>query len=124
MLNIEFSPLGLTLAFGAGLVSFASPCVLPLVPGYLAWVAGSDLAGAQAQRGRTLRLGLFFVLGFGAVFVALGAGATGLSGLLRRWSAEAAMLGGVLVVAMGLVQMGLLRLPMPLLRDLRFRPAL
>ncbi|WP_198382656.1 cytochrome c biogenesis CcdA family protein [Roseomonas sp. KE2513] len=124
MVSIDLSPLGLTLAFGAGLVSFLSPCVLPLVPGYLAWVAGTDLAGAQARRGRTFRLGLFFVLGFGAVFVALGAGATGLSGLLRRWSAEVAVAGGALVAAMGLVQMGLLRLPVPLLRDLRWRPAL
>ncbi|NKE48524.1 cytochrome C biogenesis protein [Roseomonas frigidaquae] len=121
---MDLSPLGLTLAFGAGLVSFLSPCVLPLVPGYLAWVAGTDLAGAQARRGRTFRLGLFFVLGFGAVFVALGAGATGLSGLLRRWSTEAAVVGGILVAILGLMQMGLLRLPVPLLRDLRFRPAL
>jgi tripartite-type tricarboxylate transporter receptor subunit TctC len=90
----RLSPLGLALAFGAGLVSFASPCVLPPVPGYLAWVAGTGLAGAQAWRWRTLRLGAWFVLGFGAVFVAPGAGATGLSGLLRRWSAEAAVAGG------------------------------
>ncbi|GGG52435.1 cytochrome C biogenesis protein CcdA [Caldovatus sediminis] len=124
MTPLDLSPFGLALAFGAGLVSFASPCVLPLVPGYLAWVAGTDLAGAQARRGRTFRLGLFFVLGFGAVFIALGASATGLSGLLRRWSAEAAVAGGALVAAMGLVQMGLLRLPVPLLRDLRLRPAL
>lgn len=124
MTPLDLSPLGLALAFGAGLVSFASPCVLPLVPGYLAWVAGTDLAGARARRGRTFRLGLFFVLGFGAVFVALGAGATGLSGLLRRWSAEAAVIGGVLIAALGLVQMGLLRLPVTLLRDFRFRPAL
>ena len=124
MLTLGLSPLGLALAFGAGLVSFASPCVLPLVPGYLAWVAGTDLAGAQARRGRTFRLGFFFVLGFGAVFVALGAGVTGLSGLLRRWSAEAAVAGGALVAVMGLVQMGLLQLPLPLLRDLRWRLAL
>lgn len=124
MMPLDLSPLGLALAFGAGLVSFASPCVLPLVPGYLAWVAGTDLAGAQARRGRTFRLSLFFVLGFGVIFVALGAGATGLSGLLRRWSSEAAVVGGVMIAAMGLVQMGLLRLPVPLLRDLRWRPAL
>lgn len=124
MMPLDLSPLGLALAFGAGLVSFASPCVLPLVPGYLAWVAGTDLAGAQARRGRTFRLSLFFVLGFGVIFVALGAGATGLSGLLRRWSSEAAVVGGVVIAAMGLVQMGLLRLPVPLLRDLRWRPAL
>jgi cytochrome c-type biogenesis protein len=124
MVPIDLSPLGLALAFGAGLISFVSPCVLPLVPGYLAWVAGTDLAGAQARRGRTFVLSVFFVLGFGAVFVALGAGATGVSGLLRRWSVEAAIAGGMLVAAMGLVQMGLLRLPLPLLRDLRWRPAL
>lgn len=121
--NLEASPLGLVLAFGGGLVSFFSPCVLPLVPGYVAWVAGTDLAGARARRGRTLGLSLCFVLGFAAVFVLLGAAADGLSGLLRRWSFEAMVAGGMLIALLGLVQLGLLRLPMPLLRDWRLRPA-
>lgn len=119
MLAVDLSPLGLLLAFAGGFVSFASPCVLPLVPGYVAWVAGADLARAQAERARTLRLGLFFVLGFSLVFITLGAAATGFSGVLRRWSAEAALVGGALIFVLGLMQSGLLRLPSLLLRDLR-----
>ncbi|HEY9219197.1 MAG TPA: cytochrome c biogenesis protein CcdA, partial [Phenylobacterium sp.] len=116
---LELSALSLALAFGGGLVSFLSPCVLPLVPGYVAWVAGADLAQAQARPWRTMRMALFFVLGFSAVFVALGAGATLLGGWLRRWSYELSIAGGVLIVCLGLVQMGVLRLA-PLARELRF----
>ena len=116
---LEFSALSFALALGGGLVSFLSPCVLPLVPGYVAWVAGADLAQAQARPWRTMRMALFFVLGFSAVFVALGAGATLLGGWLRRWSYELSIAGGVLIVCLGLVQMGVLRLA-PLARELRF----
>ncbi|MDT8350911.1 Cytochrome c-type biogenesis protein ccdA (plasmid) [Roseomonas mucosa] len=116
----DLSLLGLVLAFGGGLVSFLSPCVLPLVPGYVAWVAGTDLATARAERWRALRLAAFFVLGFGLVFVLLGLGATAVGGLLRRWSYELMVAGGLLIAALGLVQAGLLRVA-PLMRDLRFR---
>ncbi len=119
-MTLDLSLFGLMLAFGGGLVSCLSPCVLPLVPGYVAWVAGSDLATAQAQRWRALRLAGFFVLGFGLVFVLLGLGATAIGGALRRWSYELGIVAGLLIAAMGLVQMGLLRLT-PLMRDLRFR---
>ena len=122
MPSLYLSPLGLLLAFAGGFVSFASPCVLPLVPGYVAWVAGTDLARAQTERARTLRLGLFFVLGFSLVFVTLGAAATGFSGVLRRWSGEAALIGGALVFSLGLMQAGVFRFPALLLRDMR--PAL
>jgi cytochrome c-type biogenesis protein len=119
--TLELSLFGLLLAFGGGLVSFLSPCVLLLVPGYVAWVAGTDLATARVERWRALRLSAFFVLGFGMVFVLLGLGATALGGLLRRWSYELTIVAGLLIAAMGLVQMGLLRAA-PLMRDLRFRP--
>lgn len=120
-MTLELSFFGLFLAFGGGMVSFLSPCVLPLVPGYVAWVAGTDLATARAERWRALRLSAFFVLGFGMVFVGLGLGATAVGGLLRRWSYELTIAAGLLIAAMGLAQMGLLRLA-PLMRDLRFRP--
>ncbi len=120
-MTIDLTLFGLVLAFGGGLVSFLSPCVLPLVPGYVAWVAGTDLATARAERWRALRLSAFFVLGFGLVFVLLGLGATAMGGLLRRWSYELTMVAGGLIALMGLVQMGLLRAA-PLMRDLRFRP--
>ena len=120
-MTIDLTLFGLVLAIGGGLVSFLSPCVLPLVPGYVAWVAGTDLATARAERWRALRLSAFFVLGFGLVFVLLGLGAAAIGGLLRRWSNELTIVAGLLIAAMGLVQMGLLRVA-PLMRDLRFRP--
>lgn len=118
---LELSALGLLLAFAGGMVSFLSPCVLPLVPGYVAWVAGTDLATARAERWRALRLSLFFVAGFGMVFVLLGLGATALGGALRRWSYELTIASGVLIMVMGVVQMGVLRVA-PLMRELRFTP--
>jgi cytochrome c-type biogenesis protein len=117
---MELSAFGLLLAFAGGFISFLSPCVLPLVPGYLAWVAGTDLRDAGARRWRTLRLAGFFVLGFGLVFIALGFGATAMSGALRRWSHELGIVAGLLIALMGIVQMGVLRVP-ALMRDLRFR---
>ena len=120
-MNIDLTLFGLMLAFGGGRVSFLSPCVLPLVPGYVAWVAGTDLATARAERWRALRLSAFFVLGFGLVFVLLGLGATAIGGLLRRWSYELTIVAGGMIALMGVVQMGLLRVA-PLMRDLRFKP--
>lgn len=122
-MSLDLSLAGLALAFGGGLVSFLSPCVLPLVPGYVAYVVGSDVAGAAAKPGRGVLLGLWFVLGFSAVFVLFGAGATWLGDALRRWSGEAAVVGGALVVVFGLSAMGLLRLP-ALMRDWRVHAAL
>ena len=119
-MTFDLSALGLTLAFGGGLVSFLSPCVLPLVPGYVAWVAGAGLAEAEARRARAVAMAGCFVLGFGLVFVLLGLGATAIGAALHRWSAELQVAGGVLIGLMGLVQAGMLR-PIALMRDLRFR---
>lgn len=118
---MDASILGYALAFAGGMLSFLSPCVLPLVPGYLAYVAGANLQEAAAQRWRTLALGGCFVLGFSLVFVGLGLAAGAFGFLLRRWSLEAAVAGGTLVIALGLVQMGVLRLPFVLMRDWRPR---
>ncbi|SDQ15926.1 cytochrome c biogenesis CcdA family protein [Quadrisphaera sp. DSM 44207] len=99
--------LAVAVAALAGLVSFASPCVLPLVPGYLGYVTG--LTGVDLQRQRRSRVvagAVLFVLGFSAVFVAVGAAFGGLGGLLQRHDAELARWLGVLVVAMGLVFLG------------------
>ena len=114
---------GLLTAFMAGMVSFLSPCVLPLVPGYISYVAGTT-AGSVAtlpSRLTTFGLGLCFVLGFSTVFVAMGAGASALSHTLLRYRYEAGIVGGVVVILFGLLTAGLLRL-MPLQRDLRFMP--
>ena len=100
--------LAIPVALLAGLVSFASPCVLPLVPGYVGFVGGS--LGAQtgaARRGRVLAGVGLFVVGFAVVFVAFGALAGGLGGWLARWQDPLSRVLGVLVVVLGLAFAGL-----------------
>jgi cytochrome c-type biogenesis protein len=108
--------LGLFVAFSAGLLSFLSPCVLPLVPSYATFITGMSLDELQtADRRGTRRLvlahGLLFVLGFTAVFLALGASATFIGALLRYASRWVQAAGGVLLILFGLYLVGLLRLP-------------
>ena len=124
---IELSSLALPTAFGAGIISFLSPCVLPLVPGYVSYVAGTSLAD-QAQQRRThrlasLALSLCFVAGFTTVFVALGAGATAAGQLLLRYRNETNIVGGSIVILFGLFMIGMVKLPW-LHRDLRFHGAI
>ena len=95
----------LPLAFTAGVLSFLSPCVLPLVPSYLAYVGG-----VGAARGAMFRSSLFFVLGFSLIFVGLGASASLLGGLLSAYRRELTLVGGVLIIFFGAVMLGA-RLP-------------
>jgi len=104
----------LTLAFTAGILSFLSPCVLPLVPSYLAYVGGSG----AAKRSILLRNAALFVVGFSLIFIALGASASALGSLLRSQRELLTIGGGVLVIAFGLVLLGVIRLPV-LMRDTR-----
>ena len=109
------------LAFVAGLASFASPCVLPLIPAYLGYLGGQLTAeGRQASRWHLFVHGVFFVLGFSAVFVALGAAATAIGRLARGLQPTLTALGGVLVLTLGLNQLGILRIPL-LSTDTRHR---
>lgn len=96
----------LPVAFLAGLLSFLSPCVLPLVPSYLAYVGG-----ASADRGAALRNSLLFIIGFSSVFVLLGASASLLGGLLIDYRPLLIRVGGVIVASFGLMLLGLFRLP-------------
>ncbi len=116
------SNIGLITAFTAGLVSFVSPCVLPLVPGYISYVSGQTL-GRQHHAGAnqlvTLSLSLCFVLGFSTIFVALGATATALSRLLLFYRYEATLVGGAIVIVLGVFMTGLVRIPW-FERDVRF----
>lgn len=108
------------LALLAGVLSFLSPCVLPLVPSYLAYVGGSaaESPGDKRQRWVALRNSLLFILGFSLVFIALGASASAVGVLLRSYRSFLIVLGGLLVVVFGLVMLGVLRLPV-LYRDTR-----
>jgi len=115
--------LSLGLAFVAGLVSFLSPCVLPLVPSYVTFVTGMSLdelqaRGTHAARRRAAVHALVFVLGFTLVFVLLGATATAVGGALRRALPLLQQIGGVVVAALGLSMLGVLRVP-ALLRERR-----
>ncbi|MGH2807269.1 MAG: cytochrome c biogenesis CcdA family protein [Actinomycetota bacterium] len=110
------------IAFLAGVVSFLSPCVLPLVPGYLSYMSG--FAEGRQQGDRTLPPWLaagVFVLGFTLIFVALGATATLLGSLLRDNQRLLSQISGVLIIALGLVFMGVIKVPF-LYREARFHP--
>jgi cytochrome c-type biogenesis protein len=112
------------IAFLAGLVSFVSPCVLPLVPAYLSLLTGSSLEELQAARaGAVLRAtavghAIAFIVGFTLVFVILGLTASAVGTALNSHRILIAQVGGVIVVILGLHMMGMLRLP-PLMRDTR-----
>ena len=99
----------LPIAFAAGLVSFLSPCVLPLVPGYLSFMSGY---GPEERKGfQTAYVAAGFVLGFTLVFVALGASATLLGSVLRSNRELMMRLSGVLIIVLGLVFLGVIRVP-------------
>jgi cytochrome c-type biogenesis protein len=114
-------------AFGAGAISFLSPCVLPLVPPYLCFMAGMSFtdfregtATDQRARGKLIASALAFVLGFTTVFVLLGAGASTLGGMLRTWQHEISIVAGLIIIVMGLNFLGVLRIPF-LSREARFQ---
>lgn len=106
---VTASPLGVLVAFGAGIVSFLSPCVLPLVPGYLSMVSGLSAAELSAGRSGGVPLGRLgrdiglFVAGFTLVFVALGAAASGIGHLLGSHKRELTEVSGAVVVGLGAV---------------------
>jgi cytochrome c-type biogenesis protein len=110
--------LAVPIAMLAGLVSFASPCVLPLVPGYLAYVSGSTDAQATHSRARLLTGVGLFVAGFSLVFIAYGAAFGGLGTWLLQWQDLITRILGLVVVGMGIVFIGQIR---PLQRTIRLR---
>jgi cytochrome c-type biogenesis protein len=125
--------IGYVSAVGAGALSFLSPCVLPLVPPYLCYMAGvsvedfrgqvSEANGSQAKspaRGALISTSLLFVLGFSTVFIALGAGASTIGVLLRTWQEPLALVAGLLIILMGLNFLGVVRIPL-LSREARFQ---
>jgi cytochrome c-type biogenesis protein len=100
-------PLAVLVALAAGFVSFASPCVLPLVPGFLGYVTGlSGVTLEQRGRGRLMLGALLFVLGFSTVFIAAAVTVSAAGTLLKEYQSVLMRLGGVLVILMALVFLG------------------
>jgi len=106
--------LSLPLVFGAGVLSFLSPCVLPLVPPYLTYMSGASFdqlrSDDRALHARVVVTSLFFILGFSAVFVTLGATATTFGQAFRQALPILTPLAGVLIVVMGLHFLGVFRI--------------
>lgn len=121
-------------ALGAGAISFLSPCVLPLVPPYLCYMAGVSIdqfkgdgevddrveAAPTAVRRPLIVASLAFVAGFSTVFIALGAGASTIGGVLRAYQDWLAMAAGIIIIAMGLNFLGVLRIGL-FSREARFQ---
>jgi len=114
---IELSIIGALSAFGAGIISFLSPCVLPLVPGYVSYISGQSVGHQKEnQKSRswseilsTLSLSLSFVLGFSTVFIAFGASASTIGRWLFAYRYEANIVGGIIIIIFGLFISGLIR---------------
>ena len=127
---MSLADISLLSALVAGALSFLSPCVLPLVPPYLCYMAGisveqfrgggAAVAQAPGIRGNVLMSALFFTLGFATVFIALGAGASSIGMLLRQHLDILAKIGGLIIVIMGLNFLGVFRIGL-LAREARFQ---
>ncbi len=118
------------MAFAAGLISFLSPCVLPLVPGYISYISGVSFAEIGEKEGSTPFLSkekriiiyssIFFIIGFSAVFILLGATATWIGAFISSKTSILTKLAGLLIIFFGIYMMGLIR-PRFLYREARFQ---
>ncbi len=102
--------LGLLVAFAAGLLSFLSPCVLPLVPSYIGFITGMTLPELAGRRRAAAAHALLFIAGFSLVFVLLGASATALGSALKYYQVWISRVGGVLIIGFGLICLGVVKL--------------
>jgi cytochrome c-type biogenesis protein len=109
-------------AVAAGVLSFLSPCVLPIVPPYLAYMAGASLEEVDRGEGadaRVARTAIFFVLGLSTVFLMLGLAASAFGSLFLQYQREMAILAGLVIIGFGLHFLGIVRIPI-LNREARF----
>jgi cytochrome c-type biogenesis protein len=106
----DTATLGVAIAFSAGLLSFLSPCVLPLIPSYVTFVTGLSLEDVQHSRRTALVHSLLFILGFTLIFLALGATATLFGSMMLRYRDWITRIGGVLVILFGLYMLGVFNL--------------
>lgn len=119
----------ITMAFGAGLISFLSPCVLPLIPGYISFISGVSLQemkdgssgiGLLSSQKRTVLLNsAFFVVGFSVIFILLGASATWIGTLLSTRISFLTKAAGLVIIVFGLFKIGLFR-PLVFFKEVRF----
>src|ERR671935_703850 len=118
---MQFGPGALAAAFAAGFVSFVSPCVLPLIPGYLSFVSGVGLDELGVQPRRVTKATALFVLGFAAMFVAFGAGVAWFGSVLLENRRTLELAAGIFIALAGLVYAGV-PLPRLLLAERRLHP--
>lgn len=100
----------IVIAFGAGVISFVSPCVLPLLPGYLSMMSGysaAQLEGGEVSTRRMTRVIMLFIAGFTLVFAALGAAATGLGQFLRNNLSTITQIAGVVIIVFGVLMVAM-----------------
>ena len=119
---METPTLGVLIAFSAGLLSFLSPCVLPLIPSYVTFITGLSLDDVQNARRTALVHGLLFVLGFTLIFMAMGAGATLIGQSLLQHRDWISRVGGVVIIVFGLYLLGVLNIGF-MSREARFHVA-
>jgi len=104
---------GFLSSFFAGIVSFFSPCILPLVPGYLSFITGltvEEMEEGEGKLGRIALNTLFFIMGFSALFVLLGAGATAIGMFLQTHISVLRRVAGLIILLLGLHLVGLLKI--------------
>ena len=102
----------LAVAFSAGLFSFMSPCILPLIPAYLSYISGnavSEIMGGKDKRNLIFK-SLGFILGFSLIFIIMGASASTLGQLFSAYQATLMKLGGILIIVMGIHMTGLIKI--------------
>jgi cytochrome c-type biogenesis protein len=104
---MQGASIGITISFTAGVLSFLSPCVLPLIPSYVSFITGLSLEDVQRSRRIALLHSLLFITGFTLVFLALGATATALGQLLHQQRDWVGRVGGVLVIVLGMYLLGI-----------------
>ena len=107
---MDSASLGIPISFTAGVLSFLSPCVLPLIPSYVSFITGLSIDDVQRSRRITLIHSLLFIAGFTLVFLALGATATVLGRALFRHRDWVGRIGGILVIILGLYLLGVFNL--------------
>ena len=106
---MQAASIGLTVSFAAGVLSFLSPCVLPLIPSYVSFITGLSIDEVQSSRKRALVHALLFIVGFTIVFMALGATASVLGRAFHRHREWIGRVGGILVIILGLYLLGVFK---------------